>query len=325
MGRMRVIGAVLVVVGAALTSGCGAGAPPSAGVTVGPVRPMPPRASEITSAPNQRGDESCDATASSRPSALPPRGAMPAGTPMARIVASGRVKVGVAQDGYLFGFRNPRTGTLEGFDIDIAKEIARDLFGDPSKIDLVPLSSAERVPALRNGRVDLVVNTFSATCARDKEIDFSAVYYVSEQKVLTIGSSGIESAADLGGKRACSVTGTTSLEPLFALPKPPTVIGMQNWTDCLVALQQGAADAISTDAPILHGLALQDNNLEVVGPPMAFDSYAIGIADGQPELVRFVNASLDRMRADGTWQSLYQRHLSLLGPSPGPPAPKYKN
>ncbi|MEU8900580.1 glutamate ABC transporter substrate-binding protein [Nocardia sp. NPDC048505] len=320
--RMRLM---LVAALSVLVVGCGAGAPAPSGVTLEPVRPMPPQATEITSAPNQRGDQSCDATASLRPGALPPRGAMPAGSSMAQIAANGRVRVGVAQDGYLFGFRNPRTGVLEGFDIDIAREIARDLLGDPSKVDLVPLSSAERIPALRGGRVDLVVNTFSTTCERNKEIDFSAVYYVSEQKILVVSSSGIRSAADLAGKRACSVTGTTSLEPLFALPKPPTVIGMQTWTDCLVALQQGAADAISTDAPILHGLALQDNNLEVVGAPMAFDSYAIGIPDGKTDLVRFVNASLDRMRADGTWQALYQKHLSLLGASPGPPAPKYKD
>ncbi|GAB2663613.1 hypothetical protein GCM10027088_47530 [Nocardia goodfellowii] len=240
-------------------------------------------------------------------------------------MANGRVRVGVAQDAYLFGFRNPRTGALEGFDIDIAKEIARDLFGDPTKIDLVPLSSPERIPALRSGRVDLVVNNFSTTCERDKEIDFSSVYYVSEQKVLVVGSSGIKSVEDLAGKRACSVTGTTSVEPLLAQRTPPSVIGMQTWTDCLVALQQGAADAISTDAPILHGLALQDNNLVVVGTPMAFDSYAIGLPDGKTDLVRFVNASLDRIRADGTWQTLYAKHLSLLGPSPGPPAPKYKD
>ncbi|MEV0246991.1 glutamate ABC transporter substrate-binding protein [Nocardia sp. NPDC050712] len=322
---MRSIGVALLVAVSALVAGCDSGAPPTAGVTIAPVRPMPPRAEEITSAPVQRGDDSCDATSSLRPGGLPPRGAMPAGSAMAQIVANGRVKVGVAQDGYLFGFRNPRTGALEGFDIDIAKEIARDLFGDPAKIDLVPLSSAERIPALRNGRVDLVVNTFSTTCERDKEIDFSSVYYVSEQKVLTVASSGIRSADDLGGKRACSVTGTTSLEPLFRLPKPPTVIGMQTWTDCLVALQQGAADAISTDAPILHGLALQDNNLAVVGPAMANDFYAIGLPDGKPDLVRFVNASLDRLRADGTWQALYQKHLNLLGASPGPPAPKYKD
>ncbi|MEV6279426.1 glutamate ABC transporter substrate-binding protein [Nocardia sp. NPDC051832] len=322
---MRSLSAMLLVAMAAAVAGCDSGPPASTGVTVGPVQPMPPRAAEITSAPNQRGDESCDATVSLRPGALPPRGAMPAGSSMARIVANGRVRVGVAQDGYLFGFRNPRTGALEGFDIDIAKELARDLFGDESKIDLVPLSSAERIPALRGDRVDLVVNSFSTTCERDKEIDFSTVYYVSEQKVLVVANSGIRSATDLAGKRVCSVTGTTSLEPLFELPNRPTVIGMQTWTDCLVALQQGAAEAISTDAPILHGLALQDNNLAVVGPPMAFDSYAIGIPDGKTDLVRFVNASLDRMRSDGTWQALYQKHLSRLGPSPGPPAPKYRD
>ncbi|MFC9897256.1 glutamate ABC transporter substrate-binding protein [Nocardia sp. NPDC127579] len=223
----------------------------------------------------------------------------------------------------MFGYRNPATGRIEGFDIDLAREIARALFGDPDRIELVPIDSAERVPVLRDKRVDLVAHTFAATCERRREVEFSATYFVTSQRILAVRGGPVRGAADLTGRRVCGVFGTTTLEPVFALPGPPTVLGMTNWLDCLVALQQGQVDAISTDAPILVGLAEQDPHLELVGEPMAVDSYALGVRKDQPEFVRFVNAVLERVRADGTWERLYAARMAALGPSPGPPAPRY--
>jgi polar amino acid transport system substrate-binding protein len=82
-------------------------------------------------------------------------------------------------------------------------------------------------------------------------------------------------------------------------------------------------DAISGDDPILFGLVAQDRNLAVVGDEIGTGAYAVGIAQGNPDLVRFVNGVLERIRTDGTWQRIYNTRLSLLGPSPGPPALRY--
>lgn len=321
--KPRLLTAILAVAAAALVSACGAGAPNPDALPGKAFNPQPPGAAELTSAPKERGDESCDATGSLRPGALPSPGAMPAGSAMADIVARGKLRVGVNQDMLLFGFRNPRTGEIEGFDTDIAHEIARALFGDPNRIELVPIASAERVPALKDKKVDIVVHTFSATCERRRDIEFSSTYFVSDQRILAVKGSGIHAAADLSGKRVCGVFLTTTLEPVFAIPNRPTVIGMANWLDCLVALQQGQVDAVSTDAPILAGLAVQDPNLEVVGESMAKDSYAIGLQKEQTDLVRFVNGVLDRMRSDGTWNRIYAARMGVLGPSPGPPPARY--
>lgn len=317
------VAAVLVGVSALVTA-CGSGTSTRAPIALGRVNPLPPGAAEITSAPHQRGDKTCDATASLRPGPLPPPGSMPPGSAMAKIVTNGRVRVGVEQNTYLFGFRNPQTGQVEGFDIDLAREIARALFGDPERIELRTVPSAERIDALRDNEVDLIVNTFSATCERAKDVDFSSVYYVSAQRILVAKNSGIRTPDDLAGKRVCAAHGSTSAEPLFALPARPTVIGTTSWTDCLAAIQQGHADAVSTDETILHGLAMQDANLEVVGDPLGRDNYAIGLPKGNSELVRFVNGVLDRIRSDGTWDRMYRTRLSVLGPSPGPPAPRYR-
>ncbi|NNH73175.1 glutamate ABC transporter substrate-binding protein [Nocardia uniformis] len=319
----RLLTALLTVGTAALVSACGGGAPVAEPMPGRVVEPMPPAAVELTSSPNERGDQSCDATASLRPGPLPAPGAMPAGSTMAEIVSRGVVRVGVNQDMLLFGFRNPTTGGLEGFDIDIARAIAQALFGDPNRIDLQVITSAERVPALREKKVDLVVHTFSATCERRREVEFSSTYFISDQRILAVKGSGIRAVADLTGKRVCGVFRTTTLEAVFALPNRPTVIGMTNWLDCLVALQQGQVDAVSTDEPILAGLAIQDPTLEIVGAAMAEDAYAVGVQQEATDLVRFVNGVLDRLRSDGSWDRIYTARMGVLGPSPGPPQPRY--
>ncbi|MFC9995198.1 glutamate ABC transporter substrate-binding protein [Nocardia sp. NPDC127526] len=316
--RLMVLAAV-----AGLAAACGGEAPESAPMELTVTNLLPQGATEITSAPGERGGLTCDETASLRPGAQPGPGNMPVGSTMATIVANGKLRVGVDQNQYLFGYRNPATGRIEGFDIDIAREIARDLFGDPDKIELHPIQSADRIPSLVNNEVDIVVQNFSATCERRRDIEFSTTYFESDQRILVTKGSGIGSAADLAGKRACAVFRTTTLDAIFALPQRPAIIGMNNWLDCLTAMQQGLVDAVSTDLPILYGLAAQDPNLEVVGTALAKDHYAVGVQQQAKDMVRFVNGVLDRIRTDGTWQRIYNERLSVLGPAPSPPAPRY--
>jgi polar amino acid transport system substrate-binding protein len=142
---------------------------------------------------------------------------------------------------------------------------------------------------------------------------------------LALKGSGIESAADLAGKRVCAVRGTTSLPALSDLDPRPTVFAVRNWTDCLVMLQQAQVDAISTDDAVLWGLQKQDPNVELVGDSIGLEPYGIGINMEHSDLVRFVNGVLDKMRVDGTWQHLYDKWLLEFAPSPGPPAPRYED
>jgi polar amino acid transport system substrate-binding protein len=320
----RVLRAALAAAGVVLLAGCGADTRVPGAVALSAVQPQPSGARPITAA--GAADHGCDPEASLRPGPQPRPGAMPPDSTMARIVARGRVIVGVDQNTYLFGFRNPANGQLEGFDIDLAREIAKDLFGDPNRLELRSVTTAERVPNLQKGQVDLVVRTFSSTCERRADVDFSSVYYRAARRILVPIDSGIKSLADLSGRRVCVTVGADSAPPLLALPKPAVVQGVDNWTDCLVELQQGQVDAISTDEPILVGLREQDSqNLQVVGDPTDFELYAVGVPKGQADMVRFVNGVLERIRGDGTWQRMYADNLAPLGPSPGPPAARYSD
>jgi polar amino acid transport system substrate-binding protein len=305
-------------------AGCGSSVTPVSSVSVDPVNPLPAGATEVTVAP-AASNADCDTEASLRPGPLPAPGNMPEGSPMADIAKRGRLVVGVDQNTYLFGFRNPNTGELEGFDIDIAREMARAIFGDPNRIQLRVVDASQRESMLQSGKVDLVVRTYSITCARKKLVDFSTVYFNANQKVLVVKGSGITSFQSLSGKRVCAVAGTTSLARLFELNPPPVVFSAATWTDCLLMLQQGQVDAISTDDVVLKGLAHQDPNLEVVGDSVAVEPYGIGIHLNNDVLVRFVNGVLDKIRNDGTWERLYDARLRELGPSPGPPEPRYRD
>jgi polar amino acid transport system substrate-binding protein len=321
--RARVVPALIALVLAA--AGCGSPSTPSSSVTVAPIEALPSGAQEATAAPIAESAECGDREASLRPGPQPRPGNMPPGSTMAEIAERGRLIVGVDQNTRPFGFRDPSTGQLEGFDIDVAREIARAIFGDPNRMDPRVVEAGHREAALQSGEVDVVVRTYSITCDRKKIVAFSTTYFNANQKILAVKGSGIDSAAALSGKRVCAVRGTTSLKALLALESKPKVFGVTSWTDCLVMLQQGQVDAISTDDAVLAGLKEQDPNVEVVGDSIAVEPYGIGIKLENKDLVRFVNGVLDEMRADGTWNGLYDKDLLALGPSPGPPTPRYQD
>jgi polar amino acid transport system substrate-binding protein len=266
---------------------------------------------------NPSGD--CNATASLRP--FPNKAAADAA--VADIRARGRLIVGLDIGSNLFSFRDPITGEITGFDVDIAGEIARDIFGAPSHVEYRILSAAERVTALQSSQVDVVVKTMTITCERRKLVNFSTVYLDANQRILAPRDSPIAKVSDLSGKRVCVARGTTSLHRIRQITPPPVIVSVVNWADCLVAMQQREIDAVSTDDSILAGLVEEDPYLHIVGPNMANQAYGVGINLDNTGLVRFVNGTLERIRTDGTWNTLYRKWLAVLGPAPLPPAPRY--
>ena len=268
----------------------------------------------------------CDLLGSLRPQGpLPEPGRMPAGSTMAGIAEQGRLIVAIGLDTYLISFRNPETGQLEGFDIDIAGDIAEVIFGDRSRVEYRQLGVPGRLAAAESGDVDLAAGTTTITCRRRDQVEFSTVYYQAGQRVLVNRGSGITSLDGLAGRRVCAARGSTSLQKVLATPSGPVPVGVPSVTDCLVMLQLGEVDAVSTDDALLAGLAEQDPRTEIVGLPLTAEPYGIMINPAAPDLVRFVNAVLERRVEDGRWLASYQRWLTTLGPPPSPPEPQYRD
>ncbi len=294
--RPRPWRALLVVLTA---SGLALGAAAAAAAAGQPSAVRAPRAVSAAAA------GTCDPKASSLRPSGPPQ--VTAGSFMARIRARGHLIAGVDQSTYRFGFLNPLTGQIEGFDIDMIRAVAKAIFGDPGKVVFKAISDAQRIPDVTNGTVDIVAHTMTITCDRLEKVDFSSVYFDAGQRVLVLKNSNATSLDDLHGQKACATTGSDSVARIQA----HKVIAVQvpYWTDCLVLLQQGDVAAISTDDSILDGLAAQDPWTKIIGKPLSDEPYGLAISKQHPEFVRFVNAVLEQLRANGQWAASYRHWI----------------
>jgi polar amino acid transport system substrate-binding protein len=324
MSARKVLGmlALATTLMSGVLTGCGQSesVAPEPTVTISPPTPegMAEMSPQVPPPPDPGADD-CDNTASLRP--FPNKAE--ADATVANIRNRGRLIVGLDIGSNLFSFRDPITGEITGFDVDIAGEVARDIFGTPSQVEYRILSSADRITALQNNQVDIVVKTMSITCERRKLVNFSTVYLTAYQRILAPRDSAITQASDLSGKRVCVARGTTSLKRIEQITPAPIIVSVVTWADCLVALQQRQVDAVSTDDSILAGLVAQDPYLHIVGPSLNQEPYGIGVNLENTGLVRFVNGTLERIRRDGTWNTLYRKWLTVLGPAPAPPSARY--
>lgn len=325
-GRLRTaLTALTAVTSLGLLAACSGGAYDQTQV------PAPPKAT--TASKGQATPVSCDnATQSYDPLPSVPASASITDRRMRDIIAKGFVTVGVSADTYLFAARNPLDGKIEGFDIDVARAVAKSIFGDPSKVRLRVITAGDRIPLLEAGEVDMVVRNMTMTCDRWQQISFSAEYYRSGQTVLvakpddakTNTAKVTTTLQDLKGKKVCAPTGTSSLDKLRSV-NGPVAVTAPNHTGCLVLFQQGGADAITGDDTVLAGLAAQDPYTVVSSAPLITqEPYGIGFNSNDRYFVSYVNAVLARFKADGQWKSTYNRWLvGPLGPAPTPPKPVY--
>ncbi len=242
---------------------------------------------------------------------------------ISNIEKRGRLIVGVSADTLLLGARNPISGKVEGFDIDMAHLVAKAIFGDANKLELRVITAADRIPVLQDKSVDLVARNMTINCARWEQIGFSAEYYRSGQKVLVPLDSTATSLADLAGKRVCAPAGSTSLDKLKDFPKV-IAVSAPTHTECLVRFQQAAVDAITGDDTVLAGLVAQDPYAKVVGKAFTSEPYGLGMNKEHTDLIRFVNYVLAQAEADGSWKASYDKWLAAaLGPAPAPPVANY--
>ena len=329
---MRVRLALAIAVALLMTACAGAGRTVSPALFA-PVTPTPTTAAPAAPAPATPGcTEGTAGTvveSTPPPATMPAPGHMPAGTFMAAIAGRGRLVVGTSPDQLLFGYVNPVNNRVEGLDADLLREVAIAIFGgnpaDPATadphIEFVTMTVAQRIPEVSGGQVDVVGDTMTITCARRRQVDFSSEYYDAGQRVLVEDNSKAQSIDQLGGKRVCSAAGSTSIDNLRLVPSHPIPYPVPDQSDCLVLLQQGQVDAISTDDTVLAGLAAQDPYTRVAGPRFTDEPYGMAISLAHPELTGFVNGVLAQLRASGQLAALYGTWLGAAFAHVLPPVP----
>jgi polar amino acid transport system substrate-binding protein len=274
----------------------------------------------------------------------PPAGILtswPSGSLMQTIKDRGYLVVGVSGDTRLLGARNVLSaGALEGFDIDIAKRVAKALLGSESKVQFRVITAGQRIPLVNSGAgtkaapqngVDMVARAMTMTCDRwnnadpAKRVAFSSVYLLAHQGLLVRRDANVASVADLQKQKAnvCAPTGSTSLTNIakFTGIRP---VSVEIHSDCLALWQEGKVDAITGDDAILAGFKAQDPQA-VILPKVSLEDepYGLAVAASHREFAQYLNALLEQLRADGTWATVYSTWLAgPLGPA-GPPAATY--
>ena len=323
---VTVITAITTCVLLLFAAACGTAVPPPPAAG-GVPEPMPAgveigRPAALTGSTPLGG--TCKALPSVAPTGpLPAPGRMPAGSTMAAIKQRGYLRVGVDQTTLFFGYRDA-SGNLVGFDDAVAQQVAKAIFGDPSKIRYTVITSAQRIPDVQHGVVDLVADNMTITCARLQLVAFSSDYYNAGQTILVPTNSHVTDINQLGGQRVCAAAGTTSINEVGTFAKVIPV-SVPNWTDCLVMLQKGQVAAISTDNSVLIGLKQQDPDTTMSDNLFTCEPHGLAMSNAPQarDFVRFVNGVLEQMRKDGEWQRLYQTWVEGHLGSQSPPPPQY--
>jgi polar amino acid transport system substrate-binding protein len=317
--RARRPGPALAVLVALLAGGCSSGggtasSPPSSPATASAALPTSAAASAAAC-----GDP---ATSYAPPAQMPPPGGMPPGSTMARIAARGRLVVGTAGDKPIMAARDPRTAELTGIDVDLAKEVARAIFGSPDRVEFRTITYAARETALTSGQVDLVAHSMTMTCDRWQRVSFSTEYFRDGQRIMVRSDSTVREAEGLAGQRVCVARGTTTIDNLRAF-RGVQVVPVDDAADCLVLFQRGEVDAVTSNDVVLRGYVAQDPYAKIVGRPLSDEPRGLAFRKEDVDLVRFVNGVLEQLRRNGGLERILAAHLRPVGLTVVVQAPRY--
>ncbi len=281
-------------------------------------------ASDATSAAGSAMTEATSAAGSAASGASSAGGSAAAGDSKVLTDAqNGKLVVGIKFDQPGLGLKNP-DGTFSGFDVEVAKYVADQLGVPADSIEFKESKSAEREGLIERGEVDYIVATYSITDTRKEKVDFAGPYFVAAQDLLVKNDSDITGPEAMTGKILCSVSGSTSAQKVkdnYAADVALQEYG--TYTECVEALRSGAVDAVTTDNVILAGYAAQyPGELKVVGKGFSTENYGIGLKKGDTAGTDSINAAIQSMIDDGSWQKALD---STVGPSgftiPAPPTP----
>jgi polar amino acid transport system substrate-binding protein len=218
----------------------------------------------------------------------------------------GALIVGVKDNLRPLGFRDEQTPELQGLEIEIARQLAADLLGDPAAVELKPLLNQDRLPALLNGEVDLLVARLSLTEARQRLVEFSRPYYIDGAAFLIQSSSAQASQSqmqlnDLQQQTVAVLNGSDTIATVRSLLPSVRLRGVDSYAEGEKLLASGAVAAFAADAALLTGLAQVDPSYTLL--PTLISAEALGVATPKgrqhQELRQQVNQAIERWQTNG--------------------------
>ncbi|MET8625245.1 glutamate ABC transporter substrate-binding protein [Kitasatospora sp. NPDC004669] len=295
---VRTRSAAALAVLAACAAVLGGGGPSGAAPTAATAAP------QAVQQDQQAQDNTCDIYKSVPPS-------NDDGRAVKAVKAKHSLVIGVDQNSYRWGSRNPNTGQIEGFDIDLARAIGTAIMGDPEKVVLKPVATADRIDAVQKGRVDLIVRTMTVSCKRMEDVAFSKPYFNITQRVLVPKASPAKNLDEaIAGRTVCVAKGSTAFDVVNGPKKTAKqVVTRENQLDCLVLMQLGKVDATMTDDGLAAGQAAQDQTVRIVDGDTQPEVIGVAMLKTSPDLTARVNQVLADYHASGEWGRSYDRWL----------------
>lgn len=251
-----------------------------------------------------------------------------AGTTMARLAGAGRITIGTKYDQPGFGLQG-LDGRPTGFDVEVGRLVAAALAIPSDRITWVETPSKVREERIQQGKVDLVVATYTINDKRKERVGFAGPYYVAGQDIM-VGKgdatiTGPESLRSDPSAKICSVTGSTPAENIKQyLANPAQLVLFDVYSKCADALRTGQVKAVTTDNVILLGLVAKSNGaFELVGKPFTEEPYGIGIRKGDTAFCEFIDSTLKKAADSGDYEKAWKATAGRIegAQTPTLPAP----
>lgn len=253
------------------------------------------------------------------------------GTTMRKIQDSGRIAVGVVLNQRGVGFRDPATGEISGFDIEMAKLMSQGIFGGTlseaaKRVDYVESVGQNREAFLKERSVDIVIANYQITDARKQQVDFAGPYYFGHGDIVVAAKDfTMARVTDLNGRRVCTVRNAPYLSTLGTIAPQTNLSTADTYARCLDQLRNKTVQAVTGDDAVLAALVLNSEEFRRVDAPYTDDPYGIGITKGDEPLRKFLNDRIEAVQRSGQWQASFEATLGKLGlttPEP-PPIDRY--
>lgn len=224
-----------------------------------------------------------------------------------KIKERGKLIVGAKFDVPKFGYDNPVTGKLEGMEIDLARDLAKEILGDPDAVEFVMVTAKTRGPLMDAGSIDVSIATMTTNAERLASYAHTEPYYVDIGAVMVMNNSGIDSFADLDGKTLGAPQGSSSLsdakEKADEMNISLETAEFATVADCKAALVAGRVDAITNDTCILSGLL--DSNSKLLPEKYHKQEYRIWTKMGNDSIIEVSQNMLDKMNESGELKKLF--------------------
>ena len=221
----------------------------------------------------------------------------------------GVLKVGVKVDVPKFGYKDPKTGKIDGFEIDLARALAKKILGDETKIDVQAVTAKTRGPLLDNGDIDTVMATFTITEERKKSYNFSDPYFTDGIALMVKKTSGAKSLKDLNGKKIGVAQSSTSRKALQDEADKQgvkvTFLEFGTYPEVKAALDSGRVDCFSVDAAILFGYL--EDSVTILPDRFSPQQYGAASKKSNEALAEFLNDTLNDMKKSGEIEKLLQK------------------